>query len=156
MLFSQRTLIYNSYTLYTIHSDEDDGKICFQSVEKLCTGRVSHFLTFSQAILFLKHHPTGYCETNNTLIEWVRYYSDDEDSDEDDDHNDDIDENDDDEDSQDDNDQDSDEDDFDYENSCCCCTKSWTDTPNEFGICQCWCKCGKDLRECKFDCYELT
>jgi hypothetical protein len=47
-----------------------------------------------------------------------------------------------------------DEDNFDYENSCDCCVKSWTDTANEFGVCNCICKCGDELRYCRYKCYE--
>jgi hypothetical protein len=46
---------------------------------------------------------------------------------------------------------DSDEDDFDYEDSCDCCVKGW-DKANEFGRCDCIHKCGKLLRECKYQC----
>lgn len=46
------------------------------------------------------------------------------------------------------------EDNFDYENSCDCCVKSWTNTANEFGLCDCICKCGDYLRNCRYKCYE--
>lgn len=40
------------------------------------------------------------------------------------------------------------------ENTCDCCLKSWTDNYNEYGICDCICsKCGKDLRDCKYNCH---
>jgi len=39
-----------------------------------------------------------------------------------------------------------------YENMCDCCVKSWTDIPNEFGLCECWCKCEKLLRDCRYTC----
>lgn len=43
-------------------------------------------------------------------------------------------------------------DNFDYENSCDCCLKSWTDEPNEYGICECLCNCGDLYRNCKNEC----
>ena len=46
-----------------------------------------------------------------------------------------------------------DEDNLDYENSCDCCVKSWTDTANEFGVCNCICKCRDELRYCRYKCY---
>lgn len=36
---------------------------------------------------------------------------------------------------------------------CDCCAKSWTDIPNAFGICHCWCeKCDDELKICKYAC----
>jgi hypothetical protein len=39
------------------------------------------------------------------------------------------------------------------DNTCDCCVKSWTDIPNEFGICECLCRCGDDLKNCRHECY---
>ena len=44
---------------------------------------------------------------------------------------------------------------YDYENSCDCCCLSWTDEPNEFGICHCWCStCGDELKICRWKCLD--
>ena len=38
---------------------------------------------------------------------------------------------------------------------CDCCAKSWTEIPNAFGICHCWCDtCGDELKICKYNCSE--
>jgi len=42
--------------------------------------------------------------------------------------------------------------DDDDDNVCEWCGMSWTDIPNEWGICECICECGYALRECKFRC----
>ena len=44
---------------------------------------------------------------------------------------------------------------FDYENACDCCCLSWTNEPNEFGICHCWCStCGDELKICRYKCLD--
>jgi len=38
--------------------------------------------------------------------------------------------------------------------SCDCCAMGWN-TPNEFGLCKCWCsKCEKPLSDCQYTCDE--
>lgn len=38
---------------------------------------------------------------------------------------------------------------------CDCCLMSWTDNPNEYGYCSCYCgNCGEDLKNCKYNCYK--
>ena len=47
------------------------------------------------------------------------------------------------------------EDNHDYENSCDCCLGSWSDEPNEYGICNCICdECGDNLRSCRYECED--
>ncbi len=56
----------------------------FKSVEQNFTGgRTVHFLSFHEAILYLKHHPTG-LYNHGGPIEWVSYSSDENDSESDD------------------------------------------------------------------------
>lgn len=72
-------LLSNDFPLFisSIYTDEDDRRIIFESTERhFLLKRYNHALTFSQAILHLKQHPTGLFETGNK-IEWVDY-SDDE------------------------------------------------------------------------------
>ncbi len=49
---------------------------------------------------------------------------------------------------------DSDEED-DTNDSCDCCSKGW-DTPNEFGLCHCWCyKCWRSSSTCRYSCEKI-